>query len=763
MPPPRARPFVLACALAAGLILAACGHPDLPPAGYATDDEAQDRPPFSRAHLIFGDYFPWPFSGDVVFTPPSPWTLTAAHLTAGDGRRLAGGGLLPLLLDAGRGRGGDADAAGIAMLRRARILADQGAAIRAAAVYDSAAVLMPWLRDWITVFQASAAATAGDTAAVRQWYHQADSHMREWAWRVEPRARRQAGDRRGALAAAEAAPARLTAPARRAAAHTMAGQLRHERQDHVGARLAWLTAINTAEASLSALEAARLLTLLPGATAGDHLIAGRVFLRHGNLQRGTASLQAYADWSGAPARLRQQVQVEIAETAFRAGDYVSAERELWAIAEATSDSVLAARALFTAGRALFRSGRRAEALELLVHVVRTFDTAPASAQAAFLAADMFHDAPDHDAARRYYRAAIRIAPYGSDAAAAHMRLGGMAFADGLYHDALLQFEEFRRTHRSGRARQQAAFWAGMSASRLGDQERARQHFLDARDHDPISYYSGLAAEQIGDDAWFHRLAYAPPSTSRQLAMAAGALARIDALRAAGWEDAAAFEMERVRSTLSNVNGGLYALAEALNERGAINAGVSLAWDIYRTEGEWNSRLLRILYPFPFRDLIFAETRQRNVDPFLAAALIRQESMFNPGARSPVGAAGLMQVMPATAQSMARRVNVSRFTPDMLMRPELNVVFGTTYLADQLLAYSHRLDLVLAAYNAGPGRVSRWRAFPEYADHLLFAERIPFDETRDYVRVVLNNRRLYATLYAADFHDAAILLDVADTQ
>jgi soluble lytic murein transglycosylase len=106
-------------------------------------------------------------------------------------------------------------------------------------------------------------------------------------------------------------------------------------------------------------------------------------------------------------------------------------------------------------------------------------------------------------------------------------------------------------------------------------------------------------------------------------------------------------------------------------------------------------------------------------------------------------------MPQTGRSLARTLGVRRFSADMLYRPELNIHFGMAYLADQLKAYSNRIDAVLAAYNAGPTRVERWQQFPEWNDRRLFAERIPFDETRDYVRIVQNNRRIYAVLYAAN--------------
>ena len=107
------------------------------------------------------------------------------------------------------------------------------------------------------------------------------------------------------------------------------------------------------------------------------------------------------------------------------------------------------------------------------------------------------------------------------------------------------------------------------------------------------------------------------------------------------------------------------------------------------------------------------------------------------------------------ESLARNLGVARFSEDMLTQPELNIHFGMAYLADQLRNYGDRLDAVLAAYNAGPTRVNRWRSFPEYQDRLLFAERIPYDETRDYVRIVQNNRRIYAALYGDEIAGAGV--------
>jgi soluble lytic murein transglycosylase len=637
---------------------------------------------------------------------------------------------------------------GVAQVRRARALVEQRRFAAAVLVYDTAATLLPVSGDWIQVFAAAAAAGAGDTAAVRSRLADVDRDLAEdWGWRTEVRARRAAGDLTGAAAAATRAADRLDTDARRAAAWTQVGEIRRQQGDLHGARVAFIRAMNAAQGSPAAMDAARAMSAMPGLSPADRLLVGRVYLRHGNVARGVEGLRAYLDADGGTPLLRERVMYEIAYAQFRAGDNAAAERSLLDLA-AVQDRSVAGDALYAAARAQYRSGRPAVARETLLRVIRDFPDQPAAARAAYLSADLEHDLLQLESAAGLYRRTIEIAPTSAEAALARMRLAGIAMSGNRYEDALRELEEYRGTHTSGRNYQQATFWAGQALRRLGREAEARQRLSEAARIDPFSYYGGVAAEALGEDFWIARLEHEPPTSDRFDSRVHAALARVDLLREIGWTDAAAFEMERVRTHFARFDGALYALAEALNERGFTSAGVSLGREIQRREGAWNMRLLRIVYPFPYRNIIMAEARERNIDPFLAAALIRQESMFNPTARSPVGALGLMQVMPATGQALARRLGVPRFAPNQLAQPELNVLFGTTYLAEQLRTYGDRVDLVLAAYNAGPGRVGRWSQFPEYRDRLLFAERIPFDETRDYVRIVQNNRRIYAAIYGA---------------
>jgi soluble lytic murein transglycosylase len=216
--------------------------------------------------------------------------------------------------------------------------------------------------------------------------------------------------------------------------------------------------------------------------------------------------------------------------------------------------------------------------------------------------------------------------------------------------------------------------------------------------------------------------------------------RWELLRDIGWYDAAAFELRDLRQDVGKNTAALYTIAERLNARDHAYAGIAIGRELLDDGADWNARLLRIMFPLPYHDIIKREARARGLDPYFVAALMRQESRFNPRAVSAAGAVGLMQVMPATGRQLG---GVDR---QGLMDPETNIRLGTRFLADMMKTYGTRTDAVLAAYNAGPSRMNRWRTFPEFHQSDLFVERIPFDETRDYVKVVRVNTSIYHELY-----------------
>jgi soluble lytic murein transglycosylase len=158
----------------------------------------------------------------------------------------------------------------------------------------------------------------------------------------------------------------------------------------------------------------------------------------------------------------------------------------------------------------------------------------------------------------------------------------------------------------------------------------------------------------------------------------------------------------------------------------------------------------LLFPRPWWDQLQKQASAAKVDPFLVAGLIRQESEFDPEAKSRSNARGLMQLMPSTAQMMARKVSdprARRYQLSSLYVPDINLVYGTFYFKQVLDQFGGTVEYALAGYNAGENRVTEWLKDGPFEEPAEFVESIPFTETRDYVQAVLRNAALYRALYS----------------
>ena len=150
------------------------------------------------------------------------------------------------------------------------------------------------------------------------------------------------------------------------------------------------------------------------------------------------------------------------------------------------------------------------------------------------------------------------------------------------------------------------------------------------------------------------------------------------------------------------------------------------------------------FPMPLKDTVLRRTKEIQLDPAYVYGLIRQESRFIMDAKSVVGAAGLMQVMPATAKWTAKKIGMTNFQAHQITDQEINVAIGTGYLKLVLDDFDGSLPLAAAAYNACPSRSRNWRKVP-VLEAAIWAENIPFNETRDYVKKVLSNTTNYAAI------------------
>ena len=198
---------------------------------------------------------------------------------------------------------------------------------------------------------------------------------------------------------------------------------------------------------------------------------------------------------------------------------------------------------------------------------------------------------------------------------------------------------------------------------------------------------------------------------------------------------------------------MYTLARDLRALGQVGLSARAGQRLLRTLNANPSdglprALLSLSYPAAYASLVQRHASAEGVSPLLLLAFIRQESFFDPRAESGAGALGLTQVLPSTGRRIAARLGVADFETEALLTADLNLRFGTSYMAEQLRDFGDELFVALAAYNAGPNAAKRWRATAG-ADADLFLETVEFSETRLYIEFVAENYAIFRYLYGGE--------------
>ena len=287
------------------------------------------------------------------------------------------------------------------------------------------------------------------------------------------------------------------------------------------------------------------------------------------------------------------------------------------------------------------------------------------------------------------------------------------------------------------------YWKARSltAGRAGDEERAQARQLYERIAASTGFYEQLALGELGERV-------TPPPAPAPLTDAEKAAARANpGLQRALYAIAMGLRAEGVRewnySTNLHQAGGM---AERELLAAADLACQQQVWDRCINTSERTKTVIDAgqRFPMPFRSAVVERAQGVGLDPAYVYGLIRQESRFIMDARSGVGASGLMQVMPATARWTAKKIGLTGFTPSQINDRDTNITIGTAYLKLALDDFDGSMPLAAAAYNAGPGRPRNWRNGP-VLDAAIWAENVPFNETRDYVKKVLANTVNYAAI------------------
>jgi len=376
--------------------------------------------------------------------------------------------------------------------------------------------------------------------------------------------------------------------------------------------------------------------------------------------------------------------------------------------------------------------------------------------------DIAHDQPD--AAQPLYRTCFESFPKDPQAAMCHWKVAWWTYL----HDPA-QAESMLREHLTrypgSDQTSPALYYLGRIAESKSDWASARAFYDAVSNAYPNYYYAILARERLETSSLVTASASSvtaqflvtaqianrqAPETFDPTALTRQRMERAHLLDLAGLDDLSEGELRFGAKVDGQPQIIAMELAELATERDAPDQGIryikhyapgylSLPLDA-APEKFW-----RLAFPLPYRKALEEYCRAQMLDPYLMAALIRQESEFNPKAVSRANARGLAQVMPATGRQLSRKLGM-RFRTAMLFTPDTNLKLSTYYLKQLSDDMQGKWEAALASYNAGKTHVTAWLAAANYREPAEFVESIPFNETRAYVQSVLRNAEVYRRLY-----------------
>jgi soluble lytic murein transglycosylase len=369
-----------------------------------------------------------------------------------------------------------------------------------------------------------------------------------------------------------------------------------------------------------------------------------------------------------------------------------------------------------------------------------------AAVAAYLVADSHHDANRLEEAAAAYERSFNSFPSSSFGSRSLERMALLDFREGRYPEARTRLDLYRSRYPKGEWSQGAIYWTARALEAEGDSTAARTRYEEALRYNPLDYYGLLAGEKLARNPW-DVVQVRDASPVAELAEEyAITVARMNHLRELGWTWRARWEYQAARERGPTDWAQIVAFAHALNANHWTQEGVAQGWRAKGQRAGWTRPMLEAIYPLPFPQALAHAARDRGLEPHFVAGLSRRESLFDPEIRSAADAIGLMQVLPTTARDVAPRAGLPEYQRSQLTVPQVNLLLGTRYLADVLARFGNNPIAGMISYNAGPHRYVRWREFPEFGDDETLVERIPFKETREYVRAVTELAEIYRFLY-----------------
>lgn len=405
-------------------------------------------------------------------------------------------------------------------------------------------------------------------------------------------------------------------------------------------------------------------------------------------------------------------------------------------------------------------GDRAEYLRIVRRLVDEFSLESWAEDALNHLATRYIIENDDVQANATFRELYARFPTGRYAERAAWKIGWSAYRNGRYADTVRAFESAAANFPRSDYRPPWLYWSGRAHASLDEQTLAEARYtLVATDY-LNSYYGRLAVVQLGGRAPQRRLVVDAGTRGRPGSGGDAAVSVapqppnesvVRALLDLELYDQALDELHYAQQMWGSTPAIQATIAWVDRQRGDLRAGINAmkrAYPQYMAAGgeQLPDELLKVLFPVNYWPLIQRYSAERQLDPYMIAALIAQESTFAADAKSSANAYGLMQLLPSTARPYARALHLTkRFSIGLLTTAEANIRLGTAYFADLIRRFGDA-HYALATYNAGPNRVARWISERPGIARDEFIDDIPFPETQNYVKRILGTAEDYRRLY-----------------
>lgn len=448
-----------------------------------------------------------------------------------------------------------------------------------------------------------------------------------------------------------------------------------------------------------------------------------------------------------------------------------------------------AEALTWLGRAYIRLGRRDDAVNAYLKLVSFYPDSEWADDALYLIGNIYRESNEPKKALAFYERLVKTYPGSRYADSAYWWKAWAYYTSGEYRNTIQALRELITKYPKSFLVSQALYWQGRASERLGRPASAASYYQAVQRLAPYGYYGYRASERLSMLRSSVVQATGEPAQD-PLAVGSGqdtqngdssmddgppvwtedamsvlsknpSFKKVLELMHLSMNKEAAQELWSLQDRMPRRHGALLGLSKAFFELGDYYRSLLIVLKNYdrfleRPARNTSQDFWLLSYPQGYWQTILSAASKYSQDPYLVAAIIHQESRFNPDAISPAGARGVMQVMPSTGEWVAKSISLSGFDKNRLFEPDISIELGTWYLSYLMKRFKGDVMLVAAAYNAGPEAVASWLGKSSNGlGRDEFVESIPFAETRSYVKKVIRNYAEYRRIYGKTLPDGMI--------